>query len=40
MPLVNTSDLLTDARGNGYAIAALDVVSLDVLEAVIRVAET
>lgn len=40
MPLVNMTDLLVHARGHGYAVAALDVVSLDFLEAVIAAAET
>ena len=39
MPLVNMSDLLTHARRHRYAVAALDVVSLDFLEGVIAAAE-
>lgn len=39
MPLVNMRDMLNHARRHGYAVAALDVVSLDFLEGVIRAAE-
>jgi fructose-bisphosphate aldolase class II len=39
MPFVNMRDLLIHAREHGYAVAALDVVSLDFLEGVIRAAE-
>jgi hypothetical protein len=39
MPFVNMQDLLIHAREHGYAVAALDEVSLDFLEGVIRTAE-
>lgn len=39
MPLVNMHDMLVHARDNGYAVAALDVVSLDFVEAVVQAAE-
>lgn len=39
MPLVNMQDLLVHARRHGYAVAALDIVSLDFLEAVVQAAE-
>lgn len=39
MPLVNMRDLLTHARRHGYAVAALDVVSLDFLDGVVRAGE-
>ncbi len=40
MPLVNMRDMLVHARTHGYAVAALDVVSLDFLEAVVQAAES
>jgi len=39
MPLVNMQDMLVQARASGYAVAALDVVSLDFVEAVVQAAE-
>jgi hypothetical protein len=39
MPFVNMQDLLIHAREHGYAVAALDEVSLGFLEGVIRAAE-
>lgn len=39
MPLVNMKDLLAHAYGNGYAVGAFNLVSLDFLEAIITAAE-
>ncbi len=39
MPLVDMRDMLQHAYGNGYAVGAFDLVSLDFLEGIIQAAE-
>jgi fructose-bisphosphate aldolase class II len=39
MPLVNMRDMLVHARGNHYAVGAFDIVSLELLQGVLRGAE-
>lgn len=39
MPLVNMKDLLDRAHGNGYAVGAFDLVSLEFLDGITRACE-
>lgn len=39
MPLVNMRDMLNHAYCNGYAVGSFDVISLDLLDAIISAAE-
>lgn len=39
MPLVNSRELLWDARKNGYAVGAFNVENMEMMQAVIRAAE-
>src|SRR5512138_3898561 len=39
MPLVNMKDMLHHAYANGYAVGAIDVVSIDLLHGVLEAAE-